>query len=120
MTLTSVQKGKIVFEFKIGSEHLNRMMTTHGGVICTLVDIGGSIAVASMTGSPYTGVSTDISVSFAGSSKLHETLIVESTCLKAGRNLAFTNTNIKVKDNGTQVATGSHTKYIGSPPKSLL
>jgi acyl-coenzyme A thioesterase 13 len=120
MTLTSVKKGEVEFEFKIGPDHLNRVMSTHGGVICTLVDIAGSIAVASMTGGPDTGVSTDISVSFISGSKLNETLIVESKCHKAGRNLAFTTTHLKLKETGALVATGSHTKYIGKPPKSKL
>lgn len=116
MSLTRVNKGEIAFEFKIGQEHLNRGMATHGGVVCMLVDIAGSLAVTSMTGSSYSGVSTDISVSFCNASRLDDTLIVESKCHKAGKNLAFTTTNLKLKKDGSIVASGSHTKYIGNPP----
>ena len=116
MTLTSFTKGNVVFEFKVGQNHLNRGNSTHGGLVCTLVDIGGSLAVAAMTGSLYTGVSTDIGVSFCSFSKLNDILIVESTCLKAGKNLAFTKTTLKLKQDGSIIASGSHTKYIGKAP----
>lgn len=37
----------------------NRLQTIHGGTIASLVDLGGSLAVAS-TGRFATGVSTDL------------------------------------------------------------
>ncbi|UNI22771.1 hypothetical protein JDV02_008629 [Purpureocillium takamizusanense] len=47
----------------IHKDHTNRLQTIHGGTIASLVDLGGSLAVAS-TGRFATGVSTDLNVTY--------------------------------------------------------
>lgn len=53
------------------------MDSLHGGMIAALVDIGGSLAIAS-TGNYHTGVSTDLSVSYLNSSALNEMITIVS------------------------------------------
>jgi len=55
--------GHVSGEFTIGKHNLNRLSTLHGGLICSLVDTMGSLALASK-GLYSTGVSTDIHTTF--------------------------------------------------------
>ncbi|KAJ5580047.1 esterase [Penicillium hispanicum] len=89
LRVTAARPGTVNFELEIKKEHTNRLNILHGGTIASMVDLGGSLAVASR-GLFATGVSTDLNV---------------------GKTLAFTNikfTNAK----GDIVARGSHTKYV--------
>jgi acyl-coenzyme A thioesterase 13 len=54
--------GHVIGEFTIGKHNLNRLGTLHG-LICSLVDTMGSLALASK-GMYSTGVSTDIHTTF--------------------------------------------------------
>ncbi len=58
----------------VEQKHVNSLSTLHGGVISSLVDVGGSLAIAAKRQIEYTGVSTDLSVSFVSSGKLGETI----------------------------------------------
>ncbi|KAI8255926.1 putative esterase [Colletotrichum sp. SAR11_239] len=87
--VTGASVGKVEFELAIQKEHTNRLQTIHGGTLASLVDLGGSLAVASK-GRFMTGVSTDINV---------------------GRTLAYTTVQFFNKK-GELAARGSHTKYI--------
>ncbi|GKT65591.1 thioesterase superfamily protein [Colletotrichum tofieldiae] len=95
--VTGASVGKVDFELAIQKEHTrslaysvkNRLSTIHGGTLASLVDLGGSLAVASK-GRFMTGVSTDINV---------------------GRTLAYTTVTFFNKK-GELAARGSHTKYI--------
>ncbi|PFH57412.1 hypothetical protein XA68_15108 [Ophiocordyceps unilateralis] len=119
----SAVSGRVDFEVDITGNHTNRMDNLHGGLIATLVDLGGSLAIAS-TGRFRTGVSTDISVTYlAPGGRKGEVLKGTALCDKMGTRLAFTRvtfTNVK----GELAAHGSHTKYIvatigGEPPYCL-
>lgn len=70
LSILSARPGRIETEFLIGKEHrtcvayaVNRAGTLHGGLITTLVDSVGSLAVASK-GWFHTGISTDIHATF--------------------------------------------------------
>ncbi|KNC97148.1 uncharacterized protein SPPG_09477 [Spizellomyces punctatus DAOM BR117] len=108
-------KGTVLCELTVEDYHLNRLQGLHGGTICTLVDIGGSLAVAAKANNTYTGVSTDISVSFLNGGKIGDKLQIHSTCNKKGKTLAYTTVEVKAGDK--LLATGSHTKYVGGTPK---
>ncbi|KFA68610.1 hypothetical protein S40285_07222, partial [Stachybotrys chlorohalonatus IBT 40285] len=57
--VVSASAGRVDFELDIHKDHTNRLQTLHGGTIASMVDLGGSLAVASM-GHFKTGVSTDL------------------------------------------------------------
>lgn len=75
----------------------------------TIVDLGGSLAVASK-GLFATGVSTDLNVTYINSGgKIGDTIRAEANCDKFGKMLAYTSiTFYNGKDQ--LVARGSHTK----------
>lgn len=63
LQITHAIPGHITGTFKIEKHNLNRLGTLHGGLICSLVDTMGSLALASK-GLYSTGVSTDIHTTF--------------------------------------------------------
>ncbi|KAF8333552.1 Thioesterase/thiol ester dehydrase-isomerase [Cantharellus anzutake] len=89
------------------------LQTVHGGLILSLVDTVGSLAVASK-GHFMTGVSVDINGSFLRPAGIAgDTLHVRGRVVGFGKTLAYT--RIDVEDSaGKLVAYGSHTKYIAS------
>ncbi|CAI7603272.1 unnamed protein product [Penicillium manginii] len=111
LQVTAARPGTVNFELLIQKEHTNRLNILHGGTIASMVDLGGSLAVASR-GLYATGVSTDLNVTYLNSGgKVGDKILAEVTCDKFGKTLAYTNirfTNAK----GDVVARGSHTKYV--------
>ena len=86
----------------------NAYNTLHGGAICTIVDVVGTMAILSLDVTKP-GVSVDLNVSFVSAAKSGETVVIKGTCHKLGRKLGFTEVRIESED-GTLVATGRHTK----------
>ncbi|KAF4122769.1 hypothetical protein GMORB2_7076 [Geosmithia morbida] len=91
----------------------NRLRTIHGGTLAALVDLGGSLAVAS-TGRFATGVSTDLNVTYLSpGGREGDVLTGTATCDKIGRTLAYTSV-IFTNSKGQLAARGSHTKYVAA------
>ncbi|KAH7311610.1 HotDog domain-containing protein [Stachybotrys elegans] len=109
--ISDATQGKVHFELDIHKDHTNRMNTIHGGTIASLVDLGGSLAVAS-TGRFKTGVSTDLNVSYLNPGGIPgDKLTGVATCDKIGKTLAYT-TIVFYNGKGQLAARGSHTKYV--------
>jgi acyl-coenzyme A thioesterase 13 len=95
----------------IEKQHTNRLNILHGGTIASMVDLGGSLAVASH-GLFATGVSTDLNVAYLLSGGIVGDMInAKAQCDKFGKTLAFTSIAF-TNERGQTVARGSHTKYV--------
>jgi uncharacterized protein (TIGR00369 family) len=82
LRITSASPGKVNFELDIQKHHTNRLGILHGGTIASMVDAGGSLALASR-GLYSTGVSTDLNVTYLNSGgKIGDTLRGEVVCDK--------------------------------------
>ncbi|KAF3386992.1 hypothetical protein F1880_000075 [Penicillium rolfsii] len=111
LRVTAARPGTVNFELEIQKEHTNRLNILHGGTIASMVDLGGSLAVASR-GLFATGVSTDLNVTYLSSGgKVGDKIMAEVTCDKFGKTLAYTNIKF-MNEKGEIVARGSHTKYV--------
>ncbi|PON30499.1 hypothetical protein TGAM01_v200939 [Trichoderma gamsii] len=109
--ITNASEGKVDFEVDIHKDHTNRLQTIHGGTIASLVDLGGSLAVAS-TGRFATGVSTDLNVTYLSpGGRPGDLLKGTATCDKIGKTLAYTSVQF-YNSKGQLAARGSHTKYV--------
>ncbi|KAH6870906.1 hypothetical protein B0T10DRAFT_533711 [Thelonectria olida] len=101
--IVSAAEGRVDFELDIANNHT--------GTIASMVDLGGSLAVAS-TGRFATGVSTDLNVTYLSpGGRVGDKLTGTAICDKIGKTLAYTTvtfTNAK----GQLAARGSHTKYV--------
>ena len=114
LKVTAAQPGTVQFTLPISKKHINRLGSVHGGTISSLVDLGGSLAVASQ-GLYSTGVSTDLNVSFLGpAGGVGDILRGEVKCDKFGKTLAFTSCSFYSGegDGAKLVARGSHTKFM--------
>ncbi|KAF9312780.1 hypothetical protein BG003_005938 [Podila horticola] len=122
LKLVSASKGSIQCELEVAHQHLNRLGGCHGGLLSTIVDVGGSLAIAAEN-MHATGVSTDLNVSFVSGAKLGDKLIIaspsfvtlylsitNSRCDKIGGTLAYT--TVEITANGNVVVLGRHTKYV--------
>ncbi|PSS15080.1 hypothetical protein M430DRAFT_123751 [Amorphotheca resinae ATCC 22711] len=111
LRVTAAEPGRVEFELDIRKEHTNRLNILHGGTIASMVDLGGSLAVASR-GLYATGVSTDLNVTYLSSGgQVGDTLKAIVTCDKFGKTLAYTSIQF-TNSKGELAARGSHTKYI--------
>ncbi|KAM0524299.1 hypothetical protein ACHAP0_005944 [Verticillium nonalfalfae] len=109
--VTNATNGTVDFELDIQKQHTNRLKTIHGGTLASLVDLGGSLAVAS-TGRFATGVSTDLNVTYiAPGGVVGDRMTGQAVCDKMGRTLAYTTVKFFNKK-GELAARGSHTKYV--------
>ena len=111
LRVTAARPGTVKFELDIEKQHTNRLDILHGGTIASMVDLGGSLAIASR-GLFSTGVSTDLSVTYLNSGgKIGDVLRAQAECDKFGKTMAYTSIKfINAKDE--LVARGSHTKYV--------
>ncbi|KAI5269408.1 hypothetical protein E4T47_07098 [Aureobasidium subglaciale] len=104
LVLNQARPGVVNFELPIEKHHTNRLNILHGGTIASMVDLGGSLAVASR-GLFATGVSTDLNVTYLNSGgKIGD--LIRAT-------LAYTSINFH-NEKQELVARGSHTK--SAPP----
>lgn len=51
---------------------------------------------------------------YLSQAKVGDDIVIDASTVKAGRTLAFLTVDITNKDTGVLVATGRHTKYVGS------
>ncbi|KAJ8070099.1 hypothetical protein OCU04_000495 [Sclerotinia nivalis] len=122
LRVTGAEPGRVNFELDIKKEHTNRLNIIHGGTIASMVDLGGSLAVASR-GLYATGVSTDLNVTYLNSGgKVGDVLRAVVTCDKFGKTLAYTSIQF-TNSKGEVAARGSHTKYVAlawKEPKNIV
>ncbi|KAL2266012.1 hypothetical protein VTJ83DRAFT_5364 [Remersonia thermophila] len=111
LRILNAKTGTVTMELEVQPHHTNRLQILHGGTIASLVDLGGSLAVASR-GYYATGVSTDLNVSYLSSGgKVGNRLKIAASCDKIGKTLAFTRVAF-YDESDNLVARGSHTKFI--------
>ncbi|KAI0259810.1 Thioesterase/thiol ester dehydrase-isomerase [Gloeopeniophorella convolvens] len=112
LDIRHARPGLVEASLKIEPYNVNRVGTVHGGLIMSLTDTLGSLAVASK-GQFMTGVSTDISTSFVKpAGKPGDELKMTATLTAIGKSLAYTRVDFTTPA-GQLVAYGTHTKYVG-------
>ncbi|EPE07197.1 acyl-coenzyme a thioesterase 13 [Ophiostoma piceae UAMH 11346] len=110
-TITNAVPGKVDFELDIKKQHTNRLKILHGGTIASMVDLGGSLAVASQ-GLFATGVSTDLNVTYlSNGGAVGQTIKASAICDRIGKTLAYTTVTF-TNEKGELAARGSHTKFV--------
>lgn len=112
ITVTSAGDGKCLAEFKVSEEHLNNGGGLHGGFTATVVDNYTTFAL--MSGDKPPGVTVDLHVSYLKSAKLGDDVIIDATTVRAGKRLAYLECELKHKKDGSLIAKGSQTKFLGS------
>lgn len=83
----------------------------HGGILATLVDEAGTVALASLDREGRPGVTTDLTVSYLRPGRPPR-VVAEARALKVGRILGFVQVDVRGED-GELVAQGRMTKFMG-------
>ncbi|KAL3831803.1 hypothetical protein ACJMK2_023506 [Sinanodonta woodiana] len=104
--------GTCTCEMTVTEEHQNQGGTLHGGCTATLVDAVSTWALMA-TDENVAGVSVNMDISYMKAAKVGEDIVIEAKTLKRGKRLAFLSVDIKNKSDGSLLAQGKHTKYIG-------
>jgi len=112
LQILNARPGLLEASLKIEPYNLNRVGTVHGGLILSLTDTLGSLAVATK-GQYMTGVSVDIGTSFVKpAGKVGEILTAKATIVGLGKSLAYSRVEF-YNAKGQLAAYGHHTKYVG-------
>jgi len=104
--------GTCVFSMVVDKPHTNLGGTLHGGFSAHLVDSVTTAALVTNEGG-LPGVSVNMNLSYMKAAKLGEEILIEARTIKKGRTLAFLECEIRNKETGAILVTGTHTKYIG-------
>jgi acyl-coenzyme A thioesterase 13 len=104
-------EGVARMECPVGSATANVNGDLHGGVLATLVDEAGTVALASLDRDGRPGVTTDLNVSYLSPARAPR-VIAEARALKVGRTLGYVQVDVRGED-GTLVAQGRMTKFMG-------
>ena len=108
LKVEKMEGGEVECSLRVTKPLENAYETLHGGAICTIVDVVGTMAILSLDVTKP-GVSVDLNVSFVSAAKSGENVVIKGTCHKLGRKLGFTEVRIESED-GKLIATGRHTK----------
>jgi acyl-coenzyme A thioesterase 13 len=120
VTRIDSSRGEIDADIVVSDSLSNTYGTLHGGAICTLVDVVGTLAILTKDHTKA-GVSVELSTSFVSAAKKGTTVRCTGRLLKLGGKLAFTTVDIFALDKdgttgalvlGKLVATGRHTKAV--------
>ncbi|KAI8329606.1 esterase [Choanephora cucurbitarum] len=109
LKILTTEEGRVRAELEVEKKHLNRLGSVHGGLLATIVDVAGSLAIASK-GLYATGVSTDINISYISGVKQGEKINIDARVDKLGKTLAFT--SVELSNKGRLVALGRHNKFV--------
>ncbi|KAM3277742.1 hypothetical protein ACQJBY_045565 [Aegilops geniculata] len=119
LRVEAIEPGRLLCSFmvppRLTSSASNRM---HGGAVASLVDLVGS-AVIFAGGSPVTGVSLDITVSYLGAARANEEIEIEDRVLGIGDKTGCVTVEVRRKDTGQVLAHGRHTKYLANVSSKL-
>ncbi|VDI10066.1 acyl-coenzyme A thioesterase 13 [Mytilus galloprovincialis] len=105
--------GQCVCEMIVTEDDQNRGGTLHGGMTATLVDAVSTWALLT-SDKQVAGVSVDMGISYMKAAKVGEEILIDAKTLRVGNRLAFLTVDITRKADGTLLAQGKHTKFIGS------
>ncbi|BAB90363.1 thioesterase -like protein [Oryza sativa Japonica Group] len=88
----------------------------HGGAVASLVDLVGS-AVFFAGGSPKTGVTVEITVSYLDAARANEEIEMEARVLGIGETTGCVTVEVRRKGAGEVLAHGRITKYLAVSSK---
>lgn len=104
-------EGHCLAEFVVQKQDLNRWGGLHGGFTATVVDNVTTFALVSDESQP--GVTVDLHVSYLRAAKEGDVIVVDAKTVKSGKRLAYLECELRNKENGSIIAKGSQTKFIG-------
>ncbi|MBI5495529.1 MAG: PaaI family thioesterase [Deltaproteobacteria bacterium] len=85
----------------------------HGGAVAFLVDHAGTLAIITADRDGRAGVTTDLNLTYLAPGRADENVLARARVLKVGRTLAFVSVDVVRESDGTLLAQGRMTKFMG-------
>eukprot|EP00967_Tisochrysis_lutea_P020228 scaffold23061_cov37-Tisochrysis_lutea.AAC.1 len=112
MMVTDMSENGATCELVVTDALVNNYGTLHGGVIATIVDVVGTLALLGRDPS-RAGISVEMNQTFMAAAHPGDTIVALGTVLKYGRRLGFTRVDLRRGNaSGALLATGRHTKMF--------
>lgn len=86
------------FALAIDDRHVNARGLVHGGVLAALADVALGYAASSSQDPPAKLITASLTIDFAGSVELGETVVASTDVQRVGRRLAFANCYLRSGD----------------------
>jgi uncharacterized protein (TIGR00369 family) len=93
LVVTHREPGRARLEVELRPELLNSMHDAHGGVVTSLADVTLAVAAMPVDGKARGAITVDLSVTFIGPGRGR--LVAEGRCLRAGKELAFSEGEVR-------------------------
>ncbi|KAE8810462.1 putative esterase C31F10.02 [Hordeum vulgare] len=113
-----IEPGRTLCSFTVPPRLTNANKRMYGGAVASLVDLVGS-AVFFAGGSPTTGVSLDITISYLDAACANEEIEIEARVLGIGDKTGCVTVEVRRKGTGQVLAHGRHTKYLAAVSSKL-
>ncbi|XP_042375963.1 uncharacterized protein LOC121969784 isoform X1 [Zingiber officinale] len=110
--LDDIEHGRVLYSCTVTPRLGSPGGVLIGGVIATLVDVIGSIAL-STCGLPTTGVSLDINISYLDAAMIGEEIEIEAKVLHVREPITVISVKLRKKATGKLIAEGRHTNGSG-------
>ncbi|XP_020173913.2 uncharacterized protein [Aegilops tauschii subsp. strangulata] len=111
LRVEAIEPGRTLCSFTVPPHLTNSSKRMHGGAVASLVDLVGS-AVFFAGGSPTTGVSLDITISYLDAASANEEIEIEARVLGIRDKTGCVTVEVRRKGTGQVLAHGRHTKYL--------
>ncbi|EEC71905.1 hypothetical protein OsI_04677 [Oryza sativa Indica Group] len=117
LRVDAIQPGRVLCSFTVPPRLTNaRSKRMHGGAVASLVDLVGS-AVFFAGGSPKTGVTVEITVSYLDAARANEEIEMEARVLGIGETTGCVTVEVRRKGAGEVLAHGRITKNLAVSSK---
>ncbi|XP_062187098.1 uncharacterized protein LOC133890643 [Phragmites australis] len=116
LRVDSIEPGRALCTFVVPPRLTDASKRMHGGALASLVDLVGS-SVFFAGGSPTTGVSLEITISYLNAACANEEIEIEARVLDIGGTTGCTTVEVRKKGTGAVIAHGRHTKYLAVSSK---
>lgn len=113
MNVVSAADGKARVELQVAPSLHNVNGMLHGGVIATLVDHAGTLAILSADRQGRAGVTTDLNVTYLAPGTGDALIYADATVLRIGKTMAFVTVDVRRRPDDVLIAQGRMTKFQG-------
>ncbi|CAL4946298.1 unnamed protein product [Urochloa decumbens] len=117
LRVDAIEPGRaLICSFTVPPRLTDASKRMHGGALASLVDLVGS-AVIFVGGSPTTGVSLEITISYLNAARANEEIEIDARVVGIGERRGCVTVEIRKKATGEVIAHGRHTKYLAVSSK---
>ncbi|CAL4960136.1 unnamed protein product [Urochloa decumbens] len=117
LRVDAIEPGRaLICSFTVPPRLMDASKRMHGGALASLVDLVGS-AMIFAGGSPTTGVSLEITISYLNAARANEEIEIDARVVGIGERTGCVTVEVRKKATGEVIAHGRHTKYLAVSSK---